>query len=201
MDKKPESYSQFGQDLWVLEKTKKKQNGFFVEAGAGDGINLSNTYLLEKEYGWSGICIEPSRLFESLIKNRQCACINSCLSNKVGEADFFEDHQYEGNLSALTEFQIYKHRGGDLFTTSTVPLVDVLDANKCPTTIDYLSLDTEGSELVILKDFPFDKYDIRILTIEHNHVQSLKTGLRNLLTRNGYKLEMEVEVDDCYVRE
>ena len=39
-----ESYSQIGQDLWVLETLKNKKNGYFLDIGAHDGIYLSNTY-------------------------------------------------------------------------------------------------------------------------------------------------------------
>jgi len=53
-------YSQLNQDLWVLDTLKHKRNGIFVDVGAFDGINLSNTYLLEKEHGWNGICIEAN---------------------------------------------------------------------------------------------------------------------------------------------
>jgi len=53
------SYSQLGQDLEVLKFYNNKENGFFIEIGASDGLNLSNTYLLETQYKWKGICCEP----------------------------------------------------------------------------------------------------------------------------------------------
>ena len=54
-------YSQFGQDKFIIENIfKMKKNGFFIEAGAGDGINISNTYVLEKQYNWNGLCVEPN---------------------------------------------------------------------------------------------------------------------------------------------
>ena len=54
------SYSQFGQDLKVLSYHNNKSNGYFIEIGAGDGVLESNTYLLEKKYGWNGICVDPA---------------------------------------------------------------------------------------------------------------------------------------------
>lgn len=65
------SRSQLRQDLFVLFQTKFKKNGYFVEFGATDGIELSNSFLLEKEYGWKGILAEPAlKWHEDLIKNR-----------------------------------------------------------------------------------------------------------------------------------
>ena len=54
-----EYYGQLKQDLECLEYFKNKKDGFFVDIGAGNGKDLSNTYLLEKNYNWKGICVEP----------------------------------------------------------------------------------------------------------------------------------------------
>ena len=47
--------SQAGQDLFALEQTNYKEGGFFLEVGAYDSEKWSNTYVLEVDYGWSGI--------------------------------------------------------------------------------------------------------------------------------------------------
>ena len=60
------SYSQLKQDLNVLKYLNHKKNGYFVQVGAADGINLSNTYLIRKKYDWTGICI--FNLFQVIIK-------------------------------------------------------------------------------------------------------------------------------------
>ena len=65
------SKSQLRQDLFVLGVTNFKQNGFFCEFGATNGVDLSNTYLLEKEFNWSGILAEPAKIWHSdLQRNR-----------------------------------------------------------------------------------------------------------------------------------
>ena len=70
------SYSQLGQDVEVLKKYSK---GYYIEIGASDGIELSNTYLLEKN-GWEGICIEPiPAKYEKLVKNRKAICYNKAV--------------------------------------------------------------------------------------------------------------------------
>ena len=74
-------YSQLGQDLAVIDFYKEKKDGFFVEIGAVDGIEISNTYLLETKYNWKGICVEaiPDK-FEKLVKNRPNS---KCISKAV----------------------------------------------------------------------------------------------------------------------
>jgi len=60
----------------------EKRNGYFLDIGAHDGIHISNTYLLERRYGWSGICIEANRdTFLKLQKNRKATCVNACLDS------------------------------------------------------------------------------------------------------------------------
>jgi len=66
------SVSQLGQDLWALDMLNNKRDGVFIEIGASDGIYLSNTYFLEKEFNWKGLCIEPSTEYINLVKNRNC---------------------------------------------------------------------------------------------------------------------------------
>ena len=75
------SRSQAGQDLWVFgEVFDGKSNGFFLDTGAHDGIEISNSYTLEKRYDWKRICIEANPdSFEQLLQNRRASCVNVCL--------------------------------------------------------------------------------------------------------------------------
>src|SRR4051812_34384611 len=86
------TYSQEGQDRYLDSKIfRKKRDGFFIEIGAYDGIRFSNTYLFEKERGWKGICIEPiPERFDLLRKNRNAVCIQACVSEMSGTADFLK---------------------------------------------------------------------------------------------------------------
>lgn len=79
------SNAQLLQDLWVLFQTYERSNGFFVEIGACDGIFLSNTYLLEKKFGWRGILVEPNpKWHQELQKNRNCGITHKCAYVKSG---------------------------------------------------------------------------------------------------------------------
>ena len=96
--------SQFGQDLFVLNELNFKKNGFFVEFGATNGINSSNTYLLEKKFNWTGILAEPARIFHNeLIKNRKCYIeTNLVWKNSNSKLLFHEDSA--GGLSTIKKF-------------------------------------------------------------------------------------------------
>ena len=73
------SYAEHLNDLFVLETLGEKR-GYFVEAGALDGVQVSNTLLLEESYGWTGICVEPDpQLYAELVENRTCICEQVCL--------------------------------------------------------------------------------------------------------------------------
>jgi FkbM family methyltransferase len=167
-------YGQALQDKWVYETIGT--NGIFVDVGAYDGIQTSNTYLLEN-LGWNGICIEANPLvFESLTRNRRCTCINKAVTNYQGKAHFGIDR-----IAALNE------------PASVLVLCDtlnnILKQSLCPKKIDYLSMDIEGHELTVLREFPFAEWDINLITIEHNLYldgPEKKDALFALLTAQGF---------------
>ena len=70
---------------------------------------------------------------------------------------------------------------------------------EAPPVIDYWSLDTEGSELTLLKSFPFDHYSFRVISVEHNWLP-LRAEIRHFLERRGYRLVKALGCDDCYIR-
>jgi FkbM family methyltransferase len=198
--------SQLGQDLWVLEMSGFKRGGFFVEFGATDGVLLSNTYMLEAEFGWSGICAEPNpKFFDRLKQNRNCVVSDACIAGKSGETAEFIFADAFGGMARYASVDEHAERRrayvlrdniGELMTTS---LNDFLRGHHAPHDIDYLSIDTEGSEFEILSTFPFDEWNVRLLTVEHNFSPQREL-INELLQRNGYK-RIDREWDDWYFRE
>ena len=80
------SKAQIFQDLFVLFLTNEKKGGYFVEFGATNGVTLSNTYCLEKSFGWDGILAEPARCWHAeLNANRNCKIETNCVWDKSGE--------------------------------------------------------------------------------------------------------------------
>jgi 3-dehydroquinate dehydratase len=73
---------------------------------------------------------------------------------------------------------------------------------EAPKLIDYLSIDTEGSEYKILQAFDFDQYKFKVITCEHNFSKN-REKIFNLLIENGYsrKFEHISKYEDWYVLE
>jgi FkbM family methyltransferase len=204
LDLRSRAVSQLGQELWVLEKTSFKHGGFFVEFGATNGILLSNTYLIEKEFGWKGICAEPNpHFFKELQDNRSCQLSAACIGAKTGESvEFVFADVYGGMVKdALSDSHGPKRQAfqenGETAVLTTISLHDFLVTQDAPKNIDYLSIDTEGSEYSILETFPFERWNISLLTVEHNFTQQ-RAKIRSLLKSFGYQCH-EANFDDwCY---
>lgn len=82
-------------------------------------------------------------------------------------------------------------------TTTTIG--DILERANAPRFIHYVSIDTEGSELEILKAFPFSEYRVGAFTIEHNFEEPKRHQIRELLEHKGYRFVKEQIVDDWYI--
>ena len=203
---KTRAMSQLGQDLWALERTNYKRGGFFVEFGATDGVLLSNTWLLEKEFGWSGILAEPNpKFFEKLQANRSCQVSNACIGARTGEeVEFVFAAEYGGVKNDLLEGPHAKKTVGyanqEEYCTKlkTISLHDFLTSMHAPRDIDYISIDTEGSEFDILQSFPFDSWNISLFTIEHNYTEQ-REKIAALMVKNGFS-RIEKQWDDWWIK-
>ena len=201
------SRSQLMQDLFVLsELGERRDQGFFVEFGASDGVSLSNTWLLEKRLGWKGILAEPARCWrKSLAMNRACTIETDCVWSRSGEQLNFDEVSV-GEFSTLSDFsQSDGHAASRSDKTSyqvpTISLNDLLIRHDAPSEPDYLSIDTEGSELAILREFDFSRYPFKVVTCEHNHTPA-REQIHQLLAAAGYQRKHAElsRFDDWYVK-
>ena len=200
------SKSQLGQDLIGLSVAGLDKPGFFVEFGAADGVALSNSYILEKQFGWSGILCEPSTGWHKALKqNRTCIIDTRCVYSVSGEKISFSEN-YLGELSAITAYAEPNANGVIKRTTSsyqveTISLLDLLKANNAPVFIEFLSIDTEGSEFEILRNFDFQRYRFGAICVEHNFAGT-RDQINKLLLANGYIQVHEdlSDFDDWYVQ-
>lgn len=185
------SKSQFGQDWLVFELLGRNQHkGFFVEFGAVNGIHNSNSHFLETELQWDGIVCEPARKWhKQLHQNRKCAVDERCVYKRSGEfLDFIETGNWMGGNT------LFKHMDDDggkreiseQYQVETVSLNDLLKEHNAPKFVDFLSIDTEGSELEILEAFDFNQWSFALLIVEHNNSREKRAAIRALLEQNGY---------------
>jgi FkbM family methyltransferase len=200
------SKSQLGQDILGLSISGLDKPGFFVEFGAADGVALSNSHILEKRFGWNGILCEPSTGWhEALKQNRSCIIDTRCVYSVSGEKISFSEN-YLGELSAITTFAEPNASGVLKRTTSsyeveTISLLDLLKTHNAPKSIDFLSIDTEGSEFEILKSFDFQSFRFGAICVEHNFGET-REKINKLLLANDYiQVHKDLsDFDDWYVQ-
>lgn len=204
----PRSLSDRGQDRWVINEVfPGKSNGFFLELGAADGFSESNTYVLEKRYGWNGICIEPHPdLFDALVNKykRSCTCVPKAVDATRGSVEFVLSGQTSGLINDEADNSPTKRADlidaaraeGRVTVVEALPLAELLDEYGAPSVIDYFSFDVEGLETRILREFPFDRYTFLAITIERPTPE-----LNELLFSNGYHFVRNSLYDTFYVHE
>ena len=175
-----DSKAQLMQDLFV-DYVLNKDNGFFVEVGACDGLVLSNSFFLEKNKKWNGILCEPAEFWHEKLKINRPNCfiekkpIFSDLKKKInfsvkeGGRSYIDNNSNDKNLISL-----------DSITLNQLFLRQGVDK------IDYLSVDTEGSEFDILSDLNYNKYRPTIITVEHNYEKINRKKIFCLLKNNNY---------------
>lgn len=188
--KKHESYSQLKQDVFALFCLGESPK-YFLEFGACDGVILSNTFLLETYYNWKGLLIEPLEHYNIHLKRIRTSSVDTrCVSDESGKFVEFTQVSNMPCISGVTEYAVgdywTEHRKvhGKTYSVPTVSLNDVLNEHNCPDVIDYVSIDTEGTEHLILKAYDFSR-KFNVLTIEHNDTET-KQPVIDLLTSKGY---------------
>jgi len=176
-----------------LEKYLDFDYGYFVELGANDGVNQSNTLFFERFKGWKGVLIEPFQPnYKELIRNRSrnnyfknAACVgptytkptvelaySNLMTSTLGVNSDIEDPVSHANQGA--EFW-----GGNsfVFDAPAFTLNSILIEAGAPALIDLLSLDVEGVELEILKGVDHSKFRFRYICVESRHFEELKQYL------------------------
>ena len=176
------SYSQVGQDYFVADIMGNKKNGFFLDLASNHFKFLSNTYALEMDLDWEGLCIEANPKYHADYVNRKCTLLGNAISDRSGKIMKFTFRDSLGGLVHEEKFANHNNINMSAYDVVTVSLDDALENLKVPKVIDYLSLDVEGAELFIMKYFNFTKYKINVMTIERPDEE-----LHRLVTQNGYK--------------
>tara|TARA_A100001015_G_C14978871_1_gene708533 strand:- start:57 stop:890 length:834 start_codon:yes stop_codon:yes gene_type:complete len=195
---KKNTNSQLYQDIFASFIIENNFDKTFLEFGATNGLDLSNSFSLETYFGWQGVLSEPSHQWhDSLQKNRnKSTIITDCIWTESGKKlEFFESQS--GELSTLKDFiendiksmpgnTKLRMKKGRIINVKTISLNDVIKNYFNGKSPSYISIDTEGSEFEILKYFDFQKYKPIVFTIEHNFTEN-QTKIDSLMLSNNYE--------------
>ncbi len=211
-------YGRHLQDRFLHEELFKEQKqGFFVDIGAYDGVESSNTLFFEESLNWKGVCIEPlPNIFPKLLANRKADCIQKCALDCYGKKTFFHvipekktvTHQGRRSnvekLSGLIECSSAPHQkirdkmvhevGGSIETIE-VECAPINDLLKGVNKINLLSIDTEGSELRILQAIDFSQFKIDVIVVEDLFAD---LELSRFMRQNNYVFVKTVGYDSIY---
>ncbi|XP_046415949.1 uncharacterized protein LOC124177538 isoform X1 [Neodiprion fabricii] len=184
-----------GQAAKINEVFKNMTNGFFIECGAYDGQTRSNTLFFERYLNWTGILIEadPINYRKLQQKNRKAYLSNTCLSTKkypmLGTFLMADNigrlHKEHGTDEEGLENTPDVAHHGEHIKIQCLPLasyVAALDFKR----VDYFSLDIEGQELEVLETIPFDKIDIKTLSVEYIHGDNSLELMSSMMAKRGY---------------
>jgi len=213
------SYSQIGEDLLLDFFLGHKKKGFYVDVGAYHPTSLSNTFFFYKK-GWRGINIEPNfsrfKLFQK--KRKKDINLNIGISSAEGKMDFYLfDAETLSTFSKETadKYQKLGYKLIDFKQVPVYPLVKIFDGYVKNLSIDFMSVDTEGYDMEVLKSNDWGKYRpslIIIETAEFNNdgfVQKLNHIFDPFFSRIGYikvadnflnTIYMEQKVADNFFR-
>ena len=166
-------------------------NGYFIECGANDGVDQSNTWYFEKILNWSGVLIEPlNKQFKELKKNRskKNKFFNMALcSSESNNTMILEDN----DLTSSTSKQNNKTVKSNIVSVQSTTLTKILDEVSAPNLIDFFSLDVEGFEDQVIKGINFNKYNFKYFLIETKNEKVI-----NFLFNKNYVLIKKLSYHD-----
>ena len=186
-----------GQDQLVFTLLNRKASGYFVDLAAHHPVYLSNTRALERDHGWTGLCIEPNPRYWDLLRGvRSCAVIGAAVASEDGVAQLPDQRRGSSGVPGarsvdhekLKRFMPHNRSMGagsmiSSFKTRTQPFDKLLQETEAPRVIDYLSLDVGGDEQRVMASFPFSTHMVCVLTVQHT-----TRPLQKRLEMKGYKL-------------
>jgi hypothetical protein len=202
------AHAQYQQDMFALWHTGLKRGGVFVEFGAADGILHSNTFVLEDRFNWSGVLIEPHPDFFRLAKaNRPRSTVINGVADPTYGAGGSVDFVLADQLSSIRGYHVRdKHSESrkDLRSVrvACLNLTSTLLRQIPSRTIDFMSIDTEGSELEIVTGFDFSQLDVSCLCVEVNDRAKDAEAIVQHLASAGFEqaFSRRVTRDDLWFR-
>lgn len=221
-------YSQTKQDYMLYRGFfQKTWNGTFVELGAVDGITFSNTKFFQDKMGWSGVLIEPSQDYQSLIKgttaygstrklgtfhgircnNKTTHCFNKaiCRNETQVELVVHSDNTVTGVHGMMTDDHMNRFgvNNEKKIRVACGPISSILHSVGLKR-VDLFSIDVEGSEEVVLETMDWNQIKVHVVVIESELANS-PTGIRGhnrkheILQTNGFQFLTYHMYDEWWV--
>lgn len=183
-----EQTTQLNQDLFGLLMNRFR-SGYFVEIGANDGKTFSNTIYLEDNFKWRGLLVEPNpRYTDSLAKRSNAVVCAAAVADIEGEAAFADAGLYGGMTDQLDSTHERETGHAATITVPCKTVMSIFDEYDVPNVIDFLSLDIEGGEIMILRQLVRNFRRIRCGCIELNHRSNEFEEATHLLESAGYEI-------------
>lgn len=196
-------YSQNLEDYFLYRYFLNKfvDDGVYVELGAQDGLQNSNTLFFEKTLGYKGLLIEPApNQFSSLIRNRgNNFCENFAVDIVIGEQMFIGNDGCSGLVHTMADSHRNRwHQNRTEYQVKTVPMKDLLKKHKIAY-IDFLSIDVEGGEELVLKTMDWE-VPVYIICIELDNQNAHKdTKCRQILIGKGFEYLVRMNNNEFYI--
>ncbi|HSA06002.1 MAG TPA: FkbM family methyltransferase [Candidatus Gastranaerophilales bacterium] len=190
------SYSQHGEDIIFVLLLKGLKKGFYVDVGANDPEIISNTkYFYDR--GWNGINIEPHpTLFEKICSLRERDTnINAGVAQEETSLKFYQVNEVAGTAGSTFDPEVAKelerkgYKISKVVEMPVIPLYKILDEKLSGQKIDFMSVDTEGFDLEVLKSNDWSKYRPKFVLVET--VNKNKENIYSFMEKQGYKAIFE----------
>lgn len=196
--------AQNGEDRWLEAYFGGKREGFYVEVGAYDGVNLSNSFHFE-QIGWTGVLIEPDPEKAAQCRSaRPGSTTHACAVVGPGGANEIAFLQVAGGEVYSTTNPTAAHRKrldglGLKWREVRVPArtLDSILAEAAPPHVDFVSIDVEGGEMAVLSGFEIGRWRPAIVMVETN-ARTRDPAVRGYFVAHGYAYLHSIDVNDFY---
>lgn len=202
--------SQYNEDKYIINYFKEKKlklfNRVYVEVGAFDGYDMSNTFALEHGYGWKGLLIEASPfIFKRLIKTERPRSIkiNKAICNEDGYVEYNDNNIGLGGIAKYINNKNVRNK----YNVSCSPISKIIKENDLRY-VDVFSLDVEGAEEEVLKTFDWTIpvrlwiIEVNALVLNGSEIDKQKCrNVQNILKSHGYRyigVSSQISVNEFY---
>ena len=190
-------HSQYQQDEHVLKVLRYKTEGTFIDLAANQAVHISNTFAMERDYDWTGLCIDANYYVWEDLARRKCTVIAAAVGRFKNEEIPFkyrnagDEAAYAGLIKKGMKQAKRTPNEGTVFTTT---LNEIFEEFGLDNHIDYLSLDIEGAEEYALVDFDWEQFSFGVITIEQP-----TQDIRIMLMHAGYWYVTHLGEDELWV--